>query len=215
MKAISKLFLFPLLFCLTINTTTAQRTTEIGFTGGAVRFYPDLNKKFSTSRNDAMDNGWGFSAGAFIEDRWKPKIHQIIEVNFLSLYSDVFLEYNPVGGGGYGGGANQVVWKNFDNKPFDYFTVSGGLKYFLNDKLYFYPGIEWARSLTNEIDLNKSTWHLKLAAGISARKFDVILEYNYGLRTQRRIYDSTIPLIGIHRNKFLQLKIQIPVYRLR
>ena len=197
-----------------VSTVKGQRTTTIGFTGGAARYYPDLDEKFSTSRNDAMDNGWGYSAGVFIEDSWKPKIHQIIEVNFLSLYSDVFLEHNTVGPGGYGTGNQPVYWL-FENTEFNYFTVSGGIKYFLNDRIFACPGIEWARSITGDVDLNKSTYHLKLAAGINAGKFDVMLEYDYGLRTQRRIYDETVPFIGTHRNRFLQLKVQVPVYRLR
>jgi len=192
----------------------AQRATNIGFTGGAARYYPDLDEKFSTSRNDAMDSGFGFSAGVFIEDYWKPKIHQIIEVNFLSLYSDVFLENNPVGPGGYGTGNGPVYW-DFGKTAFNYFAISGGIKYFLNDRLFIYPGIEWARALTNEVDMNKNTYHLKLAAGVNTRICDIILEYNYGLRTQRRIFDSTIPLIGTYRNMFLQLKVQVPLYRLK
>lgn len=198
----------------TVKAINAQRSTHIGFTGGAARYYPDLDERLSTSRNDAMDNGWGYSAGLFIEDCWKPKIHQIIEVNFLSLYSDVFLENNPVGPGGYGTGNGPVYW-DFGKTAFNYFAVSGGIKYFLNDKLFAYPGIEWARALTNEVDMNKNTYHLKLAAGVNTRICDIILEYGHGLRTQRRIFDSTIPLIGTYRNKFLQLKVQIPLYKLR
>jgi len=214
MKQLNQTILVFLLIIWSV-TTEAQRTFNIGFTGGAARYYPDLDEKFSTSRNDAMDSGFGFSAGVFIEDSWKPKIHQIIEVNFLSLYSDVLLEYNPVGPGGYGGGTNQIEWKEFNNASFNYFSISGGLKYFLNDRLFIYPGIEWARALTNEVDMNKNTYHLKLAAGVNTRICDIILEYDYGLRTQRRIFDSTIPLIGTYRNKFLQLKVQVPLYRLK
>ncbi|HKJ79078.1 MAG TPA: hypothetical protein VKA10_06065 [Prolixibacteraceae bacterium] len=193
----------------------AQRTTEIGFTGGAIRFYPDLEEKFSTSKNDAMDNGWGFSAGVFLEDHWKPRIHQIVELNYINLNSDVFLEYNPVGSGGYGGANSQNSWKNFGNVSFNYIAISGGTKLFLNKKLFVYPGIEWARILTNEVDLNKSTYHLKLAAGFNSREFDVILEYNYGLKYQRRVYSLSPPLLGTHTNNFLQLKVQIPFYSLR
>ncbi len=198
----------------TVKIINAQRTTNIGFTGGVARYYPDLDEKFSTSRNDAMDNGWGYSAGLFIEDSWKPKIHQIIEVNFLSLHSDVFLENNLSGPGGYGTGSQPVYWL-FENTAFNYFAISGGIKYFLNDRIFVYPGIEWARSLNSDIDLNKSTYHLKLAAGVNTRILDVILEYNYGLPVQRRIYDLVVPYIGTHRNKFLQLKVQIPIYHLR
>jgi len=216
MKAFSNKIVVALIVFMGFYTTSkAQRTTEIGFTGGVVRFYPDLEEKFSRSKNDAFDNGFGFSSGIFIEDHWKSNIHQIVEINYLNFYSDVLLEYNPVGGGGYGDGPNQITWKNFNNASFSYFNVSGGIKYFLNHKVFVYPGIEWARSLSNEIDMNKSTYHLKLAAGVNTSVFDVVIEYNYGLRTQRRIFDPTIPLIGTWRNKYLQLKIQVPLYMLR
>lgn len=136
MKVMSLALIIISLF--TVKAINAQRTTNIGFTGGVARYYPDLDEKFSTSRNDAMDNGWGYSAGIFIEDSWKSKIHQIIEVNFLCLYSDVFLENNPYGPGGYGSGSQPVYWL-FENTAFNYFTISGGIKYFLNDRILPIP----------------------------------------------------------------------------
>ena len=213
MKTIFKLFLFPLLFCLNINTTHAQRTTKIGFTGGAARFYPEA-QHLGSGRNNSMDNGWGWSAGIFAEDHWKPKIHQIVEINYYNLSGDVYLESNPVGQGGYGVG-EQPIRGDFRNTPFNLLAVSGGIKYFLNKSLFVHPGFEFARSLNKNIDINRTTYNLKLGAGADIKGVDIILEYAYGLKYQRMVYDPDVPLASTHRNKYLQLKIQIPLYKIR
>jgi hypothetical protein len=160
-----------------------------------------------------MDNGWGWSAGVFFEDHWKPKIHQVVELNYYNLSSDVFLQKNPLGPGGYGG--EQPVYGNFDNTSFNHLAVSGGIKYFLTPKLFAYPAFEAARALNADVDVNKTTFHLKLGAGVDLRGVDILLEYAYGLKYQRTIYDPTVPFVSTHRNKYLQLKIQVPLYRFK
>jgi hypothetical protein len=72
------------LMLFTLGMAQAQRKTEIGLTGGAARFYPEA-ENLGSNLNNSMENGWGWSAGIFVEDHWKPKIHQIIELNYYDL----------------------------------------------------------------------------------------------------------------------------------
>lgn len=214
MKTISKTIIL-FFIVLTTSTTQAQRKTKIGFTGGAARFYPEA-QHLGSNLNNRMDNGWGWSAGVFIEDHWKPKIHQIIELNYYSLSSDVFLQKNPDGPWAPNDGTGrEPIYGNFGNTSFSQLAISGGIKYFLNKKLFVYPGFEIARALNADIDINKTTLNLKLGAGVNLGRADVFLEYSYGLKYQRMIYDITVPFASTHRNKYLQLKVQVPLYRLR
>ncbi|MCG6188194.1 hypothetical protein [Maribellus maritimus] len=208
-----KLFLLNLLFILSVYPVLAQRITEIGLTGGAARFYPEA-QHMGANRNNSMDNDWGWSAGVFIEDHWKPKIHQIVEINFYKLSSDVFLQKNPEGPWGIGD-ERQPIYGNYDNTSFSQIAISGGIKYFLNKKLFVYPGFEFARALNSDVDINKTTYNLKLGGGVNLRGVDILLEYAYGLKYQRIVYDPTVPFATTHRNTYLQLKVQIPLYRLR
>jgi hypothetical protein len=211
MKTIFKTiaFFIAIVFSCTVQ---AQRITEIGLTGGGIRFYPEP-QHLGSSLNNQMDNGWGWSAGVFFEDHWKSKIHQVVELNYYNLSGDVFLQKNPLGPGGQGG--EQPVYGNFDNTSFNHLAVSGGIKYFLTPKLFAYPAFEAARALNADVDVNKTTFNLKLGAGIDLRGVDIMLEYAYGLKYQRTIYDPTVPFVSTHRNKYLQLKIQVPVHRFR
>lgn len=211
MKKILNLGLLLFLLFVSYNLH-AQRITEIGLSGGGIRFYPEA-QHLGSSLNNRVDNGWGWSAGVFFEDHWKPKIHQVVELNYYNLSSDVFLQKNPLGPGGYGG--EQPVYGNFDNTSFNHLAVSGGIKYFLTPKLFAYPAFEAARALNSDVDINKTTFHLKLGAGVDLSGVDILMEYSYGLNYQRMIYDPTVPFVITHRNKFLQLKIQVPIYRFR
>ena len=199
-----------------INSVQAQRTTEIGFTGGVARFYPEA-QNIGSNLNNSMDNGWGWSAGVFVEDHWKPKIHQIIEINFYNLASDVFLQKNPTPPWSpYDENDDRKpVYGNYDNTSFSQIAISGGIKYFLNKKLFVYPGFELARALNSDVDINKTTYNLKLGGGVNLRGVDILLEYTYGLKYQRIVYDPTVPFTTTHRNTYLQLKVQVPLYRLR
>ncbi|MCD6354845.1 MAG: hypothetical protein J7L95_04780, partial [Prolixibacteraceae bacterium] len=200
---------------LTVSSVQAQRTTQIGLTGGAVRFYPEA-QHLGSNLNNRMDNGWGWSAGVFFEELWKPKIHQIIELNYYSLSSDVFLQKNPTGPWGpYDGTGRQPIYGDFKNTSFSQLSISGGIKYFLNKKLFVYPGFEIARSLNPKVDINKTTYYAKMGFGVNFKVIDIMLEYGYGLKFQRIIYDPTVPFAITHRNTYLQLKIQVPLYRLR
>lgn len=203
------------LIVLTTNSLHAQRKTEIGLTGGAIRFYPEA-QHLRSNLNNKMDNAWGWSTGVFIQDHWKPKIHLIIELNYYSLSSDVFLQKDPPSPWSpYDGTGRQPVYGNFDNTSFNQLAISGGIKYFVNKTLFVYPGFEIARALNNNVDINKTTYNLKLGAGVNLGRADVFLEYAYGLKYQRMIYDITIPFVSTHRNTFLQLKVQVPLYNLK
>lgn len=210
-----KIILESIILCFVIlfsGNIQAQRITEIGLTGGGIRFYPEA-QHLGSSLNNRMDNGWGWSAGVFFEDHWKSKIHQVVELNYYNLSGDVFLQKNPLGPGGYGG--EQPVYGNFDNTSFNHLAVSGGIKYFFTPKLFAFPAIEAARALNADVDVNKTTFNLKLGAGVDLRGVDVLLEYAYGLNYQRMIYDPTVPFVSTHRNKYLQLKVQVPVHRFK
>lgn len=199
----------------TASTVLAQHKTQIGFTGGAARFYPEA-PSLGYSFNNRMDNGWGWSAGLFIQEHWKPKIHQIVEINYYNLLSDVFLQKNPAPPWSpYDGTGREPIYGDFKNTSFNQLAISGGIKYFLNKKLFVYPGIEIARSLNSKIDINKTTWNLKLGAGVDLRGVDILLEYAYGQKYQQMVYDPTVPFVITHRNKYLQLKVQVPLHRLR
>jgi len=211
MKKKFKLFLFVLIIII-VKTTTAQRKTEFGLSGGAARFYPEA-QNLGSSRNNSMDNGWGWSAGIFLEDHWKPKIHQIVELNYYGFKSDVFLEKIPVGGG-YSTGS-QPIYGHFDNTSFNQIAVSGGIKYFLTRTLLVYPAFEIARSLNPDVEINKTTLNLKLGSGAAIGPVDIILEYSYGIKYQQTVYDITVPFASTHRNSYLQLKAQVPLYNLR
>lgn len=212
MRTISKTII--LLFVVLVSfTAQAQRVTKIGFTGGAARFYPEA-QHLGADLNNSMKNDWGWSAGLFVVDHWKPKIHQIVEINYYSFSSDVYLQ--KVIGNPYVENSNyQIIKGDYKNTPFNLLAISGGIRYFLNKKLYAYPGFEIARSLNSDIDINKTTYNIKLGAGIDLRGFDVVLEYAYGLKYQRMIYDFTVPFASTHRNTYLLLKVQVPLYRLR
>lgn len=205
-----------LLFIVFIATTAqAQHKIEIGITGGATRFYPEASL-YVNGLNSSMDNGWGWSAGTFIENHWKPKIHEIFELNYYNFKSDIFLEKLPdAPWSPYDGTDREPVYGSFHQTTFGYITFSGGIKYFLNKKLFVYPGFELAYSLNEDVFLNKTTYHLKLGAGVNFKHVAVLLEYAYGLRHQNRIFDPTVPFITSHRNKYLQLKAQVPLHRLR
>ena len=202
-----------IIFLLFVNYSVfAQRITEIGLTGGGIRFYPEA-QHLGSNLNNRMDNGWGWSAGVFFEDHWKPKIHQVVELNYYNLSGDVFLQKNPLGPGGYDG--EQPVYGNFDNTSFNHLAVSGGIKYFFTPKLFAFPAVEVARALNTDVDANKTTFNLKLGAGVDLRGVDILLEYAYGLNYQRTVYDPAVPFVSTHRNKYLQLKVQVPIYKFR
>jgi hypothetical protein len=140
----------------------------------------------------------------------------VVELNYYNLSGDVFLQKNPLGPWSPNDGTGrQPVYGNFDNTSFNHLAVSGGIKYFFTPKLFAYPAIEAARALNADVDVNKTTFNLKLGAGVDLRGVDILLEYAYGLKYQRTIYDPVVPFVSTHRNKYLQLKIQVPVYRFR
>lgn len=205
----TKVFLIMSLFVVTAN---AQRVTEIGLNGGGIRFYPKA-QQLGYASNNRMDNGWGWSAGLFFEDHWRPRIHQIIELNYYNIFSDVYLQKNPYGENGYG--YQQPSYDDFDKTSFDHLAISAGIKYFLSPKIFTYPAIEVARALNTDVNSKKTSFNLKFAAGIDLKSADIMLEYAYGLNHQQKIYDFDGPFTGTHRNRFLQVKIQIPVFRFK
>lgn len=196
------------------SIANAQRKTEIGVTGGGARFYP-IAKQLGSSLNNRMENDWGWSAGIFLEEHWKPNINQIIELNYYGFKSDVFLEKTPIGGGYGSGSDDQPVYGNFENFSFSQIALSGGIKYLMNNTLFVYPAFEIGYCLNPDIDINKSVFSVKLGVGADIRGVDIILEYDYGLNYPRTVYDKTVPFASTHRNSYLQLKAQVPLYNLR
>jgi hypothetical protein len=204
------IILFLMVF--TITMAQAQRKTEIGLTGGAVRFYPEPGF-LGSNLNSSMDNGWGWSAGVFIEDHWKPKIHQIIELNYYNMSSDVYLQKNPpYPWNPYDGTGREPVYGNYSNTSFNQIAISGGIKYLFNHTLFAYPAFEIARSLNPDVEINKTTFNLKLGAGAAIGPVDLLLEYSYGIKYQQTVYDITVPFASTHRNRYLQLKVQVPIH---
>lgn len=204
------IILFLMMF--TLGMAHAQRITKIGLTGGAARFYPEA-ENLGSNLNNSMENGWGWSAGIFIEDHWKPKIHQIIELNYYNLLSDVYLQKNPTPPWSpYDGTGREPVYGDFSNTAFNNIAISGGVKYFLTRALFAYPAFEIARTLNPDVEINKTTLNLKLGAGAAIGPVNVILEYTYGLKYQQTVYDITVPFASTHRNRYLQLKVQVPVH---
>ncbi len=201
------------LLLISFSIATAQRKTEIGVTGGGARFYP-IAKQLGYSLNNKMENDWGWSAGIFLEEYWKPNINQIIELNYYGFKSDVFLENTPIGGGGYGSD-NQTIYGDFDNTSFSQIAISGGIKYLMNNTLFVYPAFEIGYCLNPDIDISRTVFSVKLGLGADIRGVDIILEYDYGLNYPRTVYDATVPFASTHRNSYLQLKAQVPLYNLR
>ncbi len=160
MKNNTQSIILTIYFFLGFYVVHAQRITEIGITGGAARFYPEA-QHLGSSYNNAMENGSGWSAGVFFEDHWKPKIHQVVEINYYAFTSDIFLQKNPDGPWGYGIGEQPIIG-DFQSEPFNFLSVSGGIKYFLNKRLFVYPGFEWVRSLNKKVDVNKTTYKYPL-----------------------------------------------------
>ncbi len=79
---------FLFLVVIVAFNVQAQRKTEIGLTGGGIGFFPQYYEHLSYGTL-SMDFGAGWSAGTFVEQHWKPRIHQIIELNYYLLKSDV------------------------------------------------------------------------------------------------------------------------------
>jgi hypothetical protein len=212
MNTIIKTITLLTVIIMCIPGVTAQRKTEIGLTGGAARFYPEA-ENLGSNLNNSMENGWGWSAGIFIEDHWKPKIHQIIELNYYNLLSDVYLQKNPTPPWSpYDGTGREPVYGDFSNTAFNNIAISGGIKYFLTRTLFAYPAFEITRTLNPDVEINKTTFNLKLGAGTAIGPVNVILEYAYGLNYQQTVYDITVPFASTHRNRYLQLKAQIPIH---
>jgi hypothetical protein len=190
----------------------AQRKTEIGLTGGAIGFFPSYYEHLAYGEL-SMDFGMGWSAGAFVEQHWKPRIHQVIELNFYSLNSKVEF-YKSSGQTSTGYGYNDINIYS-QNESFPQIALSGGVKFFVSDHFFLYPGFEFSRALNSNVDMNKTSYNLKLAAGFKISKVDIMLEYCHGLTRQGVVYSEYPLLIGNHLYRYLQLKVQIPIYQFK
>jgi hypothetical protein len=228
-------FKIPAFFALIIFSCTAnaQPNIEVGLTGGFARFYPET-EFFSQSLNNQADNGFGWSAGFFYEKHWKPKINPVLELNYSNFSSDFFLEhrfFEPETGN-----IGEPVSGTFRDATFSYLSASAGVKLYLNNKLFVYPGFEISKSLNRKTDLwsvmyyakdwgssvciknrylNKTNYYAKFGFGVDLKALDVMLEYVYGLNYQLSFFEYSTPFGVNHRNKYLQLKIQVPMYRFR
>ncbi len=207
-------FILPVLLLGLVLPVKAQdqRVTEFGLTGGPVRFYPQAGHP-EAGWAASMDNGWGWSMGIFVEDHRFLRFHPVVELNHYTLSTDVNFQSTSAGQNGNGAGekANE---RNFSSISFNHLGFSGGIKYFIIPELVVYPAIEVARTLNPDVEKNRYTLRMKLAAGVNLGYLDVMLEYAYGLYRQQIAYYDTDPYVSNHRNTFLQLKLQVPLYKI-
>ena len=209
-----KIFFFALLL-LGATIANAQQKTEVGITAGVARFYPQMLHFGIYTSADQMSDGPGWTAGAFIQQYLSPKVQQILEVNYVSLSSDITMQQVPTGPYGAGSGQSQYVREDFRNTSFTSLSVSLGGKYYLTKKLFAYPAFVLARSLNQDVYINKTDYQVKVGLGLKLKKTHVILEYAYGLRDQSRVLDPAVPFQITTRTKYLQLKVQVPLIRLK
>ena len=202
-----KTVLFLLLAIFTVTDVQAQHKTEVGLTGGAIGFFPAYYEHLVYGEL-SMDFGAGWSAGAFVEQHWKPRIHQIIELNFYSLKSKVMFRKSSEHG--YD---DLIVYS--ENESFPQIALSGGVKFFVSDHFFVYPGFEFSRALSSNVNMNKTSYNLKLAAGFKISNVDVMLEYCHGFTRQGVVYNESPLFIGNHFYRYLQLKIQVPLHRFK
>lgn len=216
---------------LIFSSVNAQTDISAGFTGSFARFYPET-VFFGQGLNNQADNGFGWSAGLFVEKKLNARLTPVVEINFTNLASNFYLENNYHDREGYYVGH---VEKAFSDISFEYVTASAGAKYYLGNTLFLYPGFEIARPLNKKIDLmsimyyareewvssphvknrylNKTNYSAKLGIGVDLKAIDVILEYVYGLNYQLSFFDYSEPFGINHRNRHLQLKVQVPIYK--
>jgi len=206
MKAHKIYSLMFLVFC--VHISFAQHNTKIGVEGGPIRFYPDDNGiLFKLNHNNTMDSGWGWSAGIFFEKPWTSKFTQILEANFISLSSDIYLQKDI-----WENETMQTIIGNYENTKYNYLALSWGVKYFITRQLFFNPSFELARVLNDDVSINKILPNVQVGAGLETKRANIMLEYTYALEEQQRIFDISVPFAVNHRNKYLQLKIQVPVF---
>jgi len=200
---------FLLLLIFIVNFSFARQNTKIGLTGGSIRFYPDDNGiLFKLNHNNMMDNGWGWSAGVFFEKPWNQKIRQIMEASYSSLSSDIYLQKDVW----ENGTEIESIIGNYKDTKYNYLALSWGVKYFINRRLFLGPSFEMARILNDDISINKILPSVKVGAGIETQKVNIMLEYTYALEEQQRIFDISVPFAVNHRNKYLQIKVQVPLF---
>ena len=206
--------IYLLVFLLAVQTVTAQSGSKLGITVGAARFYPDDEGfLFKLNHNNTLSNSWGWSAGMFFEKPWTSKIHQMFEVNYSDYSTDIFLQKNPDGPWSPGDGTGrEPIIGDYNNTKYNYLSFSWGFKYYVNNKLFVYPSLDVAKTLNEDISINKILPNAKLSAGMEIQKVNLLLEYSYSLEKQQRIFDLSVPFIVTHRNKLLQLKVQIPLF---
>ena len=73
----------------------------------------------------------------------------------------------------------------------------------------------FSNALSSNVNMKKTSYNLKLAAGFKISNVDVMLEYCHGLIRQGVVYSDYPLLIGNHLYRYLQLKVQIPVYQFK
>ena len=196
---------------LTAIGSQAQNKTEAGLTGGAIGFFPSYYEHMA-SGTLSMDFGAGWSAGAYMEQHWKPRFHQIIELNYYSLNSKVEFTKHILRQIGYG---YDAVTFYSQNESFPQIALSGGIKFFISDHFFVYPGFEFSRALSSNVIANKTSYNLKLGAGVKFGNVDVLLEFSQGLKKQGIVYDEPTWLTAWHAYRYLQLKVQVPIYKFK
>lgn len=227
MKTYKICIFLSLVFSVCISL--AQQHTKIGLTSGISRFYPET-KFFSQSLNNLAKNGIDWSVGLYYEKKWKPKINPCLELNYNNSTSSFYLETSSINS--TTGEHQQSESANFSNVPFRYFALSMGSKIFFNSKLFIAPGLEFAKSLNRRVDLwsivyyskdwnmvylkdrylSKTNYNVILGIGVDLKAIDLIIEYKYSLNYQLSFFEYSKPFGINHRNKYLQLKVQVPLF---
>ena len=139
-KIFTQLSILVWILILCTNPSYSQKSLELGITSGAIRFYPHA-EFIDHNLNNNVENGSGWSVGLLLEKSWKTRIHPIIELNYYSLASNIFLQKNTIiAPGGYGGNGQQPIFINLENEHFNQLAISGGVKLYAGKKIVFLSG---------------------------------------------------------------------------
>ena len=236
-KIFPQLLILVWILILCTNPSYSQKSLELGITSGAIRFYPHA-EFIHHNLNNNVENGSGWSAGLFLEKSWKTRIHPIIELNYYSLASNIFLQKNTIiAPGGYGGNGQQPIFINLDDEHFNQLAISGGIKLYAGKRFFFYPGFEFSLSNKKPVKLNdlnpyrggwqisnpfilkeeythRITSNLKLGFGVHLNFADLVLQYSHGLNKQLFFYDFEAPMGFAKQDNCLQFKVQVPLLKI-
>ncbi len=206
MKQIYLAFLLTLILPLGLS---AQSKFEMGVQSGFGRFTPQVVRLYSTGyNNNSMENGWAWSAGAFGRYNFREWLKPQVEVNLYNGQSHLTFEHVN-----YSDVTEEPVWGKYPNTWFRQAAVSVGAQVYLKKSFFVLPAIEFAHSYGADLQTDPNDWNWHLGFGFSIRYIDLILDYSEGMHDQFRYFDrKQYGFASEHRNRFLQLKVQVPLY---